>query len=396
MNTYVMCLLGLIVFCMDAHAQARPPHWLTEGPHLNGNEAEFAIPIEVLGSKMYVEVMIGGKPRRFVVDTGSPSMIDKSLVRKLGLEIVGKNKGTDAHGVVIESDIVQAALTVGGVTIDKIPMFAADFTGSPVTQCFIGDGVLGSELLPLGAWQIDLANKVLRFNTDVRKLPFTGNATKTRLYSFGYPHSPILDVRFAKNATSKAMFDSGSPAYFALSPQDFDGADRARGVGNVITGYGSPGGSLGGQAPMGQQRQIELTSLSIDKVKLGRVGAIQRDLSPSLIGAGMLKHFVVTFDVKNNTAYFAQHADGPFAHPSFGFTLAFDENLSVATVWNDSPAQEAGLRPGVPLTSINGSTTDLSCEGIRQSLDAMSAQKINVEWNTGSAVLSHKINILDK
>lgn len=389
-------LFGLLALTTVVNSQEQRPHWITDGPFIDDRSTSFEVPLKVVATKVYVEVEIGGKPRRFVVDTGSPSMIDTALANEMGLEVVGKTKGRDSHGVVIESDIVQATVTLGGVEFYKVPMFCANFSKAEATKCFIGDGVLGSEMLPLGAWQIDLKNSVLRFNTDVKKLPFIDKATKIKLHSFGYPYAPILDVQFAKRAKSKAMFDTGSPAYFAISSADFIGAGKADGIGKTNGGFGSAGGSLGGQAQNKKQMQAELKTLSIGDLEIGRVGAIQRESSPSLIGARMLQHFVVTFDSKSGIAYFTAYADGPFARPSFGFTMAFDRKVSVALVWDNSPAHKAGLRAGQHLTSINGVATDLSSNGIRRAIESMAAQKIKLEWDGGSATLTRKSHLLQK
>ncbi|MDA8017151.1 MAG: aspartyl protease family protein [Thermoanaerobaculia bacterium] len=396
MKNRIGCLLGLLVFCAAAAAQDQPPEWIIEGPYLGEGSTSTEVPLRTMATKLHVEVEIGGQTRRFVVDTGSPSMIDTALAKELGLEVVGKSQGRDSHGVVIESDIVQATLKLGGVTFHKVPMFSADFSTSETTKFFLGDGLFGSELLPLGAWQIDLQNSVLRFDTDAQKLPSVGNATKVPLHGFGYPHAPILDVQFAKRARSKAMFDTGSPGYFAISKADFAGAEQGGGIGTSRAGFGSAGGSLGGQAPDSDQLQAELKTLSIDNLKLGRVGAIRRDSSPSLIGAAMLEHFIVTFDARSGAAYFAKYSDGPFVRPSFGFTLAFDGKISVALVWDDSPAHKAGLEPGIHLTSINGTATELSSEGIQRAVEAMSGQDIELEWEGGSVHLVRDFHLLQE
>lgn len=394
MKIYILFLLGFVALATSAKAQGAPPEWITQGPYIDNSSASFELPLQTIGTKMFVVVEIGGKPRRFVVDTGSPSMIDEALAQELGLQVVGKSQGKDSHGVLIESNIVQGSLNLGGVTFYNVPMFAADFSGSTITKCLIGDGLIGSELLPLGAWQIDLVNSVIRFNTDVTQMPFIDKATRTPLESFGYPHLPLLDVQFAKKSRSKAMFDTGSPAYFAISPEDLKGTKKAKGIGKTITGFGSPGGSLGGQAPNSDLLQAELKTLSIGKLNLGRVGAIQRESAPSLLGAGILKHFVVTLDSKSKTAYLEKYADGVFAHPSFGFTLSFDKEISVAAVWDNSPAKTAGLYPGLQLNSINGVRTELTCEGISRAIKAMEAQEITLKWNNGSTTLTKKNYIL--
>jgi predicted aspartyl protease len=394
-------ILGSLILGGCASSPTGPQAWVTDGPHLVDDPADspifFEVPIDILATKLYVGVEIGGKTRRFVLDTGSPSMLDKKIAEEMGLEAVGSTTGTDGHGKVIKSDVVQAAFSLGGVGFRKVPMMTADFSGSEVTRTFIGDGVIGSELLPLGAWQIDLRNTTLRFNTDLNALPFVENAVQAKLYDFGYPHAPILDVRFAEQAQSKALFDTGSPTYFAISLEDLAGTERAGGIGKTLSGFGSAGTSLGGQAPNADQLQAELKTLSIGDLELGRVAAMRRELSPSLVGARLLDHFVITLDSRSGQALFTRVADGPlspFAKPSVGFTLAFQEKLSVALVWDGSPAQTAGLKPGMVLTSINGVETELNDAGIRRALTAMAGPEIALTWEGGSAHLMEKSHIL--
>lgn len=391
---FVLISFTLIVSINTVYAQEKNPQWMLEGPFLEESSASFELPLKTLGTKLYVDVEIGGKVRRFVVDTGSPSMIDTALADELGMDAVGTSQGRDAHGVIIQSKIIQTTIKLGGISFHKTPMFCAPFSALETTKTFIGDGVLGSELLSLGTWQIDLKNSVLRFNTDISNLPFVKNAQQAKLYDFGYPHTPILDVHFVKKARSKAMFDTGSTAYFAISPDDLEGVSKEGGIGRTISGYGSPGGSLGGQAPESDQLQVELKTLSLGGVTLGRVGAVRRELSPSLIGAKVLKHFIVTFDSGSGVVYFSKYNDEPLAQSTFGFTLAFGKTVSIALVWDESAAAKAGLRPGMILTSINGKQPELSNEGIHNAISALHGEKIHLEWNGGSAILTRKSNIL--
>jgi predicted aspartyl protease len=394
-NTFALLVIfaaGLVSTSQYANGKTRL--WLAEGPSLASKPAYFEIPLQVFATKIYVELEIGGKPRRFVFDTGSPSMIDAELAKELKLNVVGTNQGKDAHGVVITSDIVMTSVKLGNVSINKVPMYTAPFSDSLATKTFIGDGVLGSEVLKLGAWQVDLQNSVLRFSTDVSKLPNIAGARRSKLYNFGYPHTPIFDVQFAKTARSKAMFDTGSPAYFAISPADYAGVSKEGGIGRTISGYGSAGGSLGGEAPASDQLQVELKKFSLGEIEIGRVGAVQRTLSPSLIGAKMLEHYIVTLDTSSELAYFAQYNTKAFSQSSFGFTLSFTDGISVAIVWANSPAAAVGLKPGMALRSINGEAVETSAESLQRALAAMQAARIDIVWDEGSATLDQKQNIL--
>lgn len=390
----VICLLAGVGSAL-AQPAAGPPEWVTQGPTLGAGATPFEIPLETRASKLYAQVELGGVLRRFVVDTGSPSMIDQALVTELGLPVVGRSQGTDAHGVVIQSDIVQADLRIGGMTVERVPMFSADFSGPVALRALVGDGVLGSELLKLGAWQVDLRDGVLRFSPDAAALPSVKAATRVTLHDFGYPHAPIFNVRFAEHARSKAMFDTGSPGYFAISPPDLDGARSAGGIGQTIPGFGSPGASLGGQAPDGPQLQVEMTRLSLDSIRLGRVGAVRRERSPSLLGARWLEHFIITLDVPRGAAYWLPYTDEPFETRGFGLALSFTEAVSVALVWEGSAAAAAGLRPGMVLTAINGEPATLTESGIAFALEALEGDSIELEWAGGVATLSRKTGVLE-
>ena len=381
-----MC--GLPIQATQVAAQANAPSWATEGPKVDAPSFSLELPLEVVGTKLYVEVELGGTPRRFVFDTGSPSMLDSALAEELGPEVVGKSQGRDAHGALIESQIVQMDLTLGEVVFRKVPMFAADFSRSAPAKCLVGDGVLGSELLPLCAWQIDLVDSVLRCHTNLGALDHVERAEKVRLHDFGYPHIPYLDIQLARKAESKAMFDTGAPTYLTISPPDLEGARKAGGIGRMVEGYGSAGASLGGQAPMGDQAKAEVKALSIGSVALGRVEAMVREAPPSLLGAKLLEHFVVTLDARSGYAYFDEYRGGPFVQPSFGFGLSFADGIAVSLVWEDSPAAAAGVQVGQVLTSIQGRPADATCESMRNALRALSGESIELVWEGGGATLT--------
>ena len=388
----VFAILGLLA-CSPTLPADEKPKWIAEGPYVDEVSFSFELPLEVLANKLFIEVEVGGVPRRFVFDTGSPSMMNMELAAELELDVVDKRQGRDAHGAIVETDIVQSDLALGGTTFHKVPIFVADF---PKTAQCLFDGVLGSELLPLCAWQIDLPDSRLRCNSNVTELDHVEGARKQPLYSFGYPHAPILDVRFAEKASSKALFDTGSPEYLAISPADFGGASRNGGVGRTVPGTGSIGGSLGGLAPNKDQLLVQLEALAIGDVQLGRVGALLRETSPSLVGASVLDHFVVTLDSKGSIAYFDRYRGGPFVRSSYGFGLSYEEAVRVSLVWDDSPADAAGLVVGQRVIALNGQPTSTTCDGIRNAMQAMSeGDAIEVAWDGGVARLTREQAMLE-
>lgn len=373
-----------------ASAEEGRPAWIEEGPYLTEQEVALELPLEVFADKLYLTVEVAGAPRRFVFDTGSPSMISAALAESLERPVVDRRRGVDAHGAVIESDIVQVDLSLSGIVFHRVPAFVADLSTSSAAQCFVGDGVLGSEVLPLCAWQVDRRAGVLRCHTNRDSLPGLDGAHALRLYDFGYPHTPILDVQYTEDARSKVMFDTGATGVFTLSQADYEGIRKQRGIDRIGRGYGSAGGSLGGPAPNRPQVRVLLESLALQTVSLGAVVAPVRQQSPSLFGASLLRHFVVTLDARSETAYLKQTGEPPSPATGFGFRFGFENEITVALVWDESPAAEAGLEIGQVITAINGKAVDGSCDGMRRALDAMAADSIELAWRGGSATLERK------
>ena len=379
-------IIGLTLLAQQSFASAKsPPDWVTAGPSLGDSATAFDVPIELLANKMYVQLELGGKQRRFVVDTGSPSMLDQALVEELGLAVVGESSGRDAHGTLIKSRIVQADLALGEVQFLRVPMFVADFASTPALKLFVGDGVLGSELLSLGAWQFDWPQARLRFNQDVSSLPHLDSAKSVPLSDFGYPHAPYFDVVFAKKAKSKALFDTGSPSYFAISDPDMKGSRAAGGLTSTWTGYGSAGASLGGSAPNTTLAKVGLKSLAISDLVLGATVAEVRGLSPSLLGAQLLEHFVITLHHPSKTAFFDAIESGAPALPvkpsGFGFGVAYKEVVYISAIWAGSPAAEAGLKVGDVITSVNGAAMSLDQANIRRLTTALAKEKLELVVN---------------
>jgi predicted aspartyl protease len=359
----------LVLSTTQLSAQPGPPAWLKEGPRVDNEEFAFELPLQVVAGKLLVEIELGGKPRRFVFDTGSPSMLGKQLADELGLETIDRRQGRDAHGTVVETEIVQGDLRLGGVEIHKVPIYVTEF---PQAARCLFDGVLGSELLPLCAWQIDLPNAALRCDTDLQRLSHVQSAHRLQLHDFGYPHAPIFDIQLARKASSKAMFDTGASDYFVISPPDLEGAQRNKGVSNVVHGSGSLGTSAGGAAPDRPQQRVQLKTFGLDGLDLGRIEAPLREAAPSLLGAALLRHFVITLDARSKTAYFDRYRGGPFRRADYGFGLAFNPTPQVSLIWEDSPAARAGLKLGQQVGAINGQVLDGSCSSMLGAFRALS------------------------
>ncbi len=355
------------------------PDWTRIAPSIEATGFVERLPIEVLQTKLFLELELGGRPRSVVFDTGSPSVLSKPLATELGLEIIDTIQTLDANGVPIDNEVaVLDELRLGGLSVRNIPVIIADLSKAPIASCLF-DVVLGSNILQVCNWQIDVAGRALTCADRLEDLPFIDESASVPIRVFGYPYSPILDTEFHSGMTSTAMFDTGSPEYVALTHRELEDLERTGAIerGALVRGFGSAGESLGG---MGQDREAFLLSLSrlwIGDLELVDVVARSQQEAPTLIGASLLEHYVVTLAYPHKRAFFYKNSEAPLRRSSFGFGPDFDAQAVTASfVWEESPAYGAGIHPGDRLMRIGDSdltaiTQQNRCPVIRDVLESL-------------------------
>jgi len=249
------------------------------------------------------------------------------------------------------------------------------------------DGVLGSEVLPLCHWQIDLNDNVLRCYSDFDALN-TDNSYKIPLSDFGYPHYPYFGIKYSEKSSRTVMFDTGYGGLFAISSPDLNAVMNEGSAKKTGLGKGSIGSSLGGASPDQEHIKIQLKSPKIGEVNLPNMTAISRSQNPSLLGAEVLSKFVVTLSYEKKAAFFRPYKSGDIENREFGFKIDYDNQPTVSFIWNKSPADEAGLKIGQEIKSVNGSPITESCESALSLMTKLAEEsEITLGGSFGTTIL---------
>ena len=61
--------------------------------------------IEIWNNKIFLTAKVNGKPFRFILDTGSPTILTTKVANELGLEILSENTSQDANGNLVKTNL---------------------------------------------------------------------------------------------------------------------------------------------------------------------------------------------------------------------------------------------------------------------------------------------------
>lgn len=308
------------------------------------------VPARVVADFFLVEARVAGQgPFRFVVDTGSSiSLVSATLARRVGV--------APATTIEIRSPSQRAA-TLPAVTLSQVELGGIDFAEVPAaifdfddlsrqlgTQV---DGIIGFPFFRDVVFTIDYPARRLVIDPHGRLIGQNGDAVDC----YGDGALPLAQLEVG-DRRMLALIDTGSDSALTLN----SATEVARWVRE--SRRGSVRATVSGDEP-----QV-IGRLAVD-VRIGahRVAQPVVEMADGLptLGNGVLKHFAVTFDPRQQLIALRREATTPVQIASqrsvgLGFKRG-ESNWAVVAIVPDTPAQKSGVRLGDQCVRINGRPT---------------------------------------
>ena len=304
------------------------------------------VPFRLVGHIVMVECRLDGNdmPLNFMVDTGGRTFVDPQVARKLGL----KTKG---FGVKIRR------LAMGDIEIENVfGMMVFDFTPWEKFGIHLS-GMIGSDLLERFTVTFDYAARKIEFSK-ARQLDPAVPGLRQNFTTHPINNAPMVPIRIGDMPEMQAMIDTGQPMDLVIPLSMWE---RIRPGGNVIRARG-----VLLKWPMTRSRENRLTRL--EGVRVGPLSPtampvfwaeLPAQLSVPLLGRSFLSRYRVTLCYPAREARFQPIGENTpdAAFSTFGFYLYWDGesgHARVRGIWEQSPAERAGLAPEDIVFSICG------------------------------------------
>jgi predicted aspartyl protease len=278
------------------------------------------VALEITNDLLFCQVVIEGRPYKFILDTGAPTVISMELYEALGLKeeralrVVDsqKNKAKQILSVI-------PSLRLGNMEFRNIACLAIDLKAMS-TACFGIDGFIGANLLSELIWKFDYANKEAIASRDITAF---GVDTFDLALAFHEDNKKTPKVNGEVNGRKLSFtFDTGSSGHVSVF-NDYAHHMEATNGERFITSYGS--GALGIYGAAANERMFTMKqAVTLD----GRTFEHQliEGGKSNLLGNRFLKDHLFVLDWSTRRVYLDRRPSAaPQVMEGFGMWYRFEE-----------------------------------------------------------------------
>lgn len=324
----------------------------------NGESAE-GITFEFIENHIYVPVVIKGKERLWILDSGaSVSVIDSGYAAEMGLEFKGPIKGQSASGVVELFYVTMPAFALQGISFKGQQVMTMNI--SKLFEKVLGfeiAGILGYDFLSRFVTRIDYANEELSFYAPDR---FTYNGDGKVI------NAPLDDARlFSIPVVVDDTFSGKWHLDIGAGGENFQyGFAESH---NLLEREGIEAVAFGAAGAL-KTKMVQFESITIDGFTVanpvigipyqGRKGNLGGESIVGNVGNSFMRHLVLFLDYERQQVIIEKgdNYGKPFPRAKAGLQLWIGASgeIEVFNVSPRTPAEESGFQKGDIITAING------------------------------------------
>lgn len=330
----------------------------TDNPYLKGyinTDTPFTKSISLIDNDRdfpIIEVELNEKKHYFLFDTGSMiSIVSDKVIdpTKINQENIIVIEQATNQGATSEAYLTQERIKIKDVEFEHIAMAVVNLEKINTLGCIKIDGIIGMNLIKLCNWKIDPFDQTISFSDQTFKSPNQDQGISL-VYAQGL--LPLIKVNQGKN-NFQTLVDTG----YDGTLQVFTDFKKSKKMSSKI-GKGKYGAGIN-QVREGKVEEVLLEQVNLDHYKLTQVPTSILDEKP-LLGMGILGQYVTIFNFNENKLVLVDHNSVPTYknQTTWGGKFCLNENkeVEVCFIWEGSELEQADIKIGDQLISINNQT----------------------------------------
>jgi len=317
------------------------------------NDTSAVIPFELQGHIIVIKIHIDDSPKayNFVFDTGGKTFVNSAVAVELGLE---KGLQIPTWDPEIKANLTQTkSITVGDARIENAIITIFDFLKHAGFENL--DGMLGSDLLKFFTVSVDYRAQIITMSLKPDTLPLIAGAFKMPFTRNPIMSAPMVGCVLNDTLQVEGMIDVGTHHSLVLPLRYLDTLNNS-GQLHLLKAKGEM--AKWPMSPTDVSYLTRLSNLKIGGIEIRNIPCVFADLNDVLIGRDILAQYKFIIDYPHNEVLLIPFADQHFNTNLFsaGFSLKRDDNgkIVIKGMWENSPADQAGLQIGDELVEVNG------------------------------------------
>ncbi len=340
----------LLLFSSSVTAQSLS----SKKPYVKEKSYYQEIPFEYVRGKIIIPVTVQGEVYRFILDTGAPNILSKSLAKKAGIIALDSLAVSDANETKKQMALVKVPkLSLGNLNFLSTTAIVHEVEIDDIFSCFEIDGFIGSNMLHHSVVQINNKEKTLLISDDIKKLN-VNKKNKTKLQLFGDQKSPYTWIKLKGIGKNKVLLDTGMEGTYDISLKAHRLFAKKDFYTPLAKGTGSSTIGLFGTGKSSIQYRVMIKDIELSGTVFKNTLAETTNDTNSRIGASFFEQGTATFDFKEKKFYFNPYISYPdLSEKLLGFSPTLkDKKIIVGIVWDD--ALRTQMSPGDEIISVNG------------------------------------------
>lgn len=259
---------------------------------------------EKVNGLVVVPVTLNGKIRRFLLDTGAPTMIRKSIQKKAKFETLHTIAAFDINDQRRDATVVRLGhIALGSLELKDIPALLADDDNTLFNFLDV-DGIIGSNMLRDMVVKISAAHSTVTFTNAIQDLSLSHAFSQEMSIDKDLQSSPVLQVSLGEGITEELLFDTGFDGFYSLSSEKYQLFKDSEEI--TVLGTENRNGTWGmyGEPEAGEKHKLLIPRYIVGDFLFTNVIAFTSNGANSKLGAELLKTGDVTLDYIHQRFYF--------------------------------------------------------------------------------------------
>ena len=323
--------------------------------------------MELFGDHIFIQLSVdGSEPLDFVFDTGDGlPVIDLDVAKGLNLDLDHNATKTSAQGAVQGALIDHNYIELNGIKLEKdIQLYATSLNHLEISIGRNIDGIIGYDLLHHYVVELNYDNnQFVLYDPKSYSQSGSGESFEFRLDNY-IPHITCqVELNNGEEMTGDFFINTGAGTTVDFNTPFAKKNDIIDKTGNH---FSYPVAGLSKKETLHYEGRVEsfgFGSFSFDNHPIGisqaTKGIQSNKKMAGIIGNRLLSRFNITFDYSRERIYFEKNQDfeNEFTVNASGIYLQLSEDqqkVLAHKVYEDSPAQKAGIAQNAELIKVNG------------------------------------------